>query len=121
MNSTREIGAKAEDIAVDFLLKNGYEILERNWFSNHHEIDIIAKKNKIVIFTEVKSRATNFIQEPFLAVNRNKQQSLILAANAYIRNKNIDDEVRFDIISIVLSKNQPDIEHIENAFFPRVR
>jgi len=121
MNNTREIGNKAEEIAVDFLLKGGYEILERNWYSNHHEIDIVARKNKIVVFVEVKSRASNFIQEPFLAVNRNKQQMLILAANAYIRNRNINDEVRFDIISIILTQTATKIEHIENAFYPRVR
>ena len=121
MNSTREIGKKAEDAAVDFLTKNGYEICERNWFSNHYEIDIIAKKNKIVVFVEVKSLASNYIKEPFMAVNRNKQQMLISAANAYIRIRNIDEEVRFDVISIILAKNETKIEHIENAFYPRVR
>ncbi len=121
MSTTREIGAKAEDLAVEFLLKNGYAILDRNWYSAHHEVDIIASKNKIVCFVEVKSRASNYIQEPYTAVNRNKQQMLISAANAYIRTKNIDDEVRFDVISIILAQNGNKIDHIENAFYPKVR
>ena len=121
MNSTRETGKVAEDVAVDFLLKNGYEILERNWFSHHHEIDVVAKKNKMVIFVEVKSLASSFIREPYMAVDRNKQMRLISAANAYIRTRNIDDEVRFDIISIIMAPTETKIEHIENAFYPRVR
>jgi putative endonuclease len=121
MNSTRETGKKAEGVAVDYLLKNGYEILERNWFSHHHEIDVVAKKNKIVVFVEVKSLATDYIREPYMAVDRNKQMMLISAANAYIRSRNIDDEVRFDIISIILASTGTKIEHIENAFYPRVK
>lgn len=121
MASTREIGDKAEEIAAGFLTKKGYTILERNWYSGHHEVDVIARHQDIVVFVEVKSRKSNSIQEPYMAVNRNKQQMLISAANAYIRNRNINDEVRFDVISIVLNHNEPVVEHIENAFFPRVR
>ena len=121
MNSTRQIGDEAENMAAEFLTKKGYSILERNWYSGHHEIDIIARDKNMLVFIEVKFRNSNIYQEPYMAVNRNKQQMLILAANAYIRNRNINDEVRFDIISIVLSQNEHKVEHIENAFYPRVR
>jgi putative endonuclease len=121
MTSTRDKGANAEDIAVQYLVKNGYEILERNWFHHHHELDIIARKNDIISIVEVKSLSHNYIQEPYQSVNRNKQRMIIAATNAYIRQHNINEEVRFDIISILFSKGEPQIEHIENAFYPRVK
>jgi putative endonuclease len=121
MNTTREKGTAAEEIAVEYLKKNGYEILEQNWFNNHHELDIIARKKKLVAVVEVKSLASNQIREPYQSVNNNKQRMIISAANAYIRKNNITDDVQFDIISIIMNKTMPEIEHIENAFYPRVR
>jgi|ERR1035437_5861201 putative endonuclease len=121
METTHEKGASAEELAVQYLITNGYEILDRNWRHHHFELDIVAKKDKIVAIVEVKSLAYNFIQEPFQSVNRNKQRMVIAATNAYIRRFNINDEVRFDIISILVNRKEPKIEHIENAFYPRVK
>ena len=121
MENTRDKGINAEEIAVQYLVKNGYDILERNWYHHHYELDIIALKNNIVSIVEVKSLSRNYMQEPYQSVNRNKQRMIIAATNAYIRMHNINDEVRFDIISIVFNKNEPQIEHIENAFYPRVK
>lgn len=121
MTSTREKGSDSEDIAVAYLESNGYFVVERNWYFHHHELDIIAVKDNTLIVIEVKSLNSNFFQEPFQAVNRTKQQAIISAANAYIRCNNVNHEVRFDVISIVISSKEPTIEHIENAFYPRVR
>jgi putative endonuclease len=121
MNNTREKGTESENIAVDFLEKNEYSILEQNWYHHHHEIDIIAKKNDIIAIIEVRSLTNPYFQEPYQSVNKNKQRMIISATNAYIRAKNIQEEVRFDIISIIRSKNGHKIEHIENAFYPGVR
>jgi putative endonuclease len=121
MTTTHEKGTDAEDMAVQYLVNKGYEILERNWHHSHLELDIIAKKDKIVSIVEVKSLAYNYVQEPYQSVNLNKQRMIITATNAYIRKHNINEEVRFDIISIILNKKEPQIEHIENAFYPRVR
>jgi putative endonuclease len=121
MPSTKETGQEAENLAVTYLTAQGYEILERNWFHHHQELDIIAKKDRELIVVEVKSRSGNFISEPQAAVNRNKQQLIISATNGYIRQKNIDLEVRFDIISIIFTRAGHTLEHIENAFYPRVR
>jgi putative endonuclease len=121
MITTHDKGAEAEDMAVQYLVNNGYEIRDRNWHHHHYELDIIAQKNKIVAIVEVKSLSYNSIQEPYQSVNRNKQRMIIAATNAYIRKYNINDEVRFDIISILFSKKEPQIEHIENAFYPRVK
>ena len=121
MDTTREKGSAAEEIAVCYLIENGYEILDQNWYNQHHELDIIARKNGLVAIIEVKSLASNYLRQPFQSVNRNKQRMIISAANAYIRKNNINDDVRFDIISIIMNKNKPEIEHIENAFYPMVR
>jgi putative endonuclease len=121
MLSTHEKGNNGEDIAIDHLIKNGYVILERNWRHHHHELDIVAQKKNLILIIEVKSLNSNKIQEPYQSVNLNKQQMIISAANAYIRKNNIDFEVRFDIISILYKDNEPQIEHIENAFYPRMR
>jgi putative endonuclease len=121
MTTTRQKGSEAEQAACSFLVKEGYEIVDCNWYNNHHEIDIVARKNGIVAFVEVKSLFSDRFREPYQQVNLQKQRSLIMAANAYIRKQNIMEEVRFDIVSIITGKGEPKIEHIENAFYPRVR
>ena len=119
MAEHNETGNKGETIAVEYLQGKGYQILEKNWRNHHLEIDIIAAKGNEMAIVEVKCRTGSPMVEPYLAVNRNKQNLLIKAANAYIQWKNIDMETRFDIISITLGK-ETIIEHIENAFYPRV-
>ena len=121
MDTTREKGSAAEEIAVGYLKEKGYEILDQNWYNQHHELDIIARKNGLVAVVEVKSLASNYMRQPYQSVNRNKQRMIISATNAYIRKNNINDDIRFDIISIIVTKNGPQIEHIENAFYPMVR
>jgi putative endonuclease len=121
MLTTKESGEEAEMMAVQYLVNQGYDIIERNWRDSHLELDIIARKGTLLIVAEVKSRAGNYVVEPQLAVNRNKQNLIIAATNAYINKKKIDLEVRFDIISIVFYKSGHKLDHIENAFIPRVR
>ena len=115
-----ETGKNGEAIAVKYLQDNGYQILEQNWHNHHQEIDVIAAKGNELVIVEVKCRTGTPLVEPYAAVNRNKQNLLIKAANAYIQRKNINMETRFDIISITLGK-EVNIDHIENAFYPRVR
>ena len=120
MADHNETGKKGETIAAQYLLDKGYQILEKNWQNHHQEIDIIATKENELVIVEVKCRTGLPLVEPYTAVNRNKQNQLIKAANAYIQRKNIDMETRFDVISITLGK-EVQIDHIENAFYPRVR
>ena len=118
MAEHNDFGRKGEEIAADYLQKKGYKILEKNWVSGKNEIDIIAHDGKYLVVAEVKSRHSNYAGEPETAVTRDKQKALIRAANAYIRKNNIEDEVRFDIISILVVKGQEQIHHIEDAFYP---
>jgi putative endonuclease len=118
MAEHNEFGRKGEDIAVEYLEKKGYKILERNWVSGKHEIDIIARESSFIVIIEVKSRHSSFAGEPETAVNREKQKALIQAANNYVRKMNLMEEVRFDIISILIVNGKEQINHIEDAFYP---
>lgn len=111
-------GIKGEELAASFLKSKDYTILETNWRHNQLEADIIAMYKNILVVAEVKTRTTSFFGEPELFVNKQKQKNLRNAANAYILKKQLDLEVRFDIISVVLGKSeeQVKINHIENAF-----
>ena len=115
-----DIGKKGEDAAAEYLTGKGYRILERNWHNGHLEIDIIATKGNELVIVEVKCRSGNPLAEPHTSVNRNKQNMLIKAANAYIKLKDSDMETRFDIVSVILGREIV-IDHIENAFYPQAR
>ncbi|MBR3710276.1 MAG: YraN family protein [Bacteroidales bacterium] len=116
MNNNLDFGKLGEDLAVNYLINKGYQIFERNWRSGHKEIDIIALDGDTLVAVEVKTRKSNTYGEPDIAVGAMKQQMLIWAADAYVRYKNLDVEVRFDIISIVITDTGEHIEHIEDAF-----
>lgn len=110
-------GKKGEEMAATFLREKGMTILETNWRFGYLEADIIAKFEKTLVVIEVKTRKSNYFGEPESFVTKQKQKNLIRAANEYIERKNLDLEVRFDIISIVLNDYNA-IRHIEDAFYP---
>jgi putative endonuclease len=118
MAEHNDLGKKGEELAVGYLEKKGYLILEKNWRQWRNEIDIIAMDGKFLVVIEVKTRQSNFFGEPETAVTRDKQKTLIRAANAYVRYKNIQSEVRFDIVSVLIAKSSEQIHHIEDAFYP---
>jgi len=118
MAEHNELGASGEKAAENFLKEKGYQILATNWRFGSDEIDIIARHNGFLIIVEVKTRSSNAFGEPEIAVTKQKQKFLIRAAQNYIQQKNIDEECRFDIISIVSTNGKNNIHHIEDAFYP---
>lgn len=118
--SPSELGVWGEQRAVEFLVKNGFEILERNYRYKRNEVDIIAQKNGILHIVEVKTRESNYLGEPFEAVTKNKQKQIIQVANHYVIEKDLELEVQFDILSIIHNQKHTNIEQIEDAFFPLV-
>lgn len=118
MADHNELGKSGEQLAVDHLKKQGYKILETNWRAGKFEIDVIAQGKDQLIVAEVKTRTSNFLMEPEAAVTKDKQRMLIKAADIYVQRKNIELEVRFDIISIVISGEEFRLNHIEDAFYP---
>ena len=114
-----EIGKKGEDIAVNFLIENGYAILCRNWKCQNAEIDIIASTGEFLVFVEVKTRSSDMWGLPEDAVSKQKMSQIIKGASLYIEENEVGDlEPRFDIISIVLDSKPINIEHIDDAFYP---
>lgn len=119
MAEHNEFGKIGEDIAKNYLIEQQYKILEQNWRYGNDEVDIIAINNDELVFVEVKTRRTDFYGSPASFVNKSKQKFIIRAANAYIDKLDLDLEVRFDVIGIILQKGKPEIEHIDGAFQPR--
>jgi len=112
-----ELGKKGEQLAVDFLLKNGYVIVERNYRFDKAEVDIIARKEEILAIIEVKTRSTSDFGNPQDFVKPKQIQRLVKAVDEYVTVNNLDVEVRFDIIAIVKEGKNYKIEHLENAFY----
>ena len=112
-------GKMGEELACVFLKDQGFRIIERNWTFRKYEIDIIFQKNNLLIIGEVKTRSGNYFGEPEVWVTKIKQKNLIKGAEQYILQRNLNLEIRFDIISVILSvKGDPKIHHIEGAFYP---
>lgn len=118
MHSHLKTGAKGEDLAANFLQKQGYQIHHRNWQHEKLEVDLVAEKDGKLIFVEVKTRQNNHFGYPENAVSKSKQRHLLEAAEAYLEEFDLDQELRFDIISITLAHQNPEIYHIEDAINP---
>jgi len=117
MASHNELGKLGEDLAVDYLKKDGYTILETNWTFQKAEIDIIAKIENTLAIIEVKTRSSLEFGLPQDFVKPKKIQLLVKAVDAYVNDKNLDLEVRFDIIAIHKEGKSFAIEHLIDAFF----
>lgn len=111
-----ELGKKGEALATELLLKKNYTILEKNWRYLKAEIDIIALKKKTLVIAEVKTRSSDFFGNPQDFITEKKIKLLVSAANEYVISKNLDVEVRFDIIAVLINSKTKKIEHLENAF-----
>jgi putative endonuclease len=112
-----DFGKKAEDLAVEFLRKNGYTILVRNFRFQKAEIDIITERDNQIVIVEVKARSTDAFMLPQEAVTKTKIKSIVSAANHYMEESNKHQEVRFDIITVLPDERKNlMIEHIIDAF-----
>jgi putative endonuclease len=117
MAQHNELGKKGEQLAVDFLLRNGYEIIERNYRFDKAEVDIIAKQKDVLAIIEVKTRSTIDFGNPQDFVKPKQIQRLVKAVDEYVNVNNLDVEVRFDIVAIVKEGKGFSIEHLKNAFY----
>jgi len=116
-----ELGMKGEKIAVGYLKKEGYQILECNWRYDHKEIDIIAQQGDEIVIVEVKTREGDYFEEPWEAVSTRKIRNLVEVADAWLNQRKIDLETRFDVISIIFSDDvNYELTHFPGAFIPPV-
>jgi putative endonuclease len=118
MAKHNELGALGEELAVKYLAKNGYKILETNYRFGRDEVDIIASINDLIVFVEVKTRASSFLGEPEEAVSKAKQKRIIKVANNYLIENDLDNEGRFDIFGIIINQKTKNIKHLIDAFQP---
>ncbi len=113
-----ELGIIGEITAREYLKEKGYKILAYNWRFAKDELDVIAEYDNLLIVVEVKTRSSWQYGEPHEAVTPKKQKFIVRSAEAYILEKEIEKEVRFYVISIVMTGNTvTDLTHIEDAFY----
>jgi len=119
-NKTQIRGELGESASTEYLLQEGYNILEKNFHSAYGEVDIIAEKANILAFVEVKTRKSHSMATAREAVSRSKQIKLIKTATMYIQKKAVKMQPRFDVIEIYIDGENgefiTEINHIENAF-----
>lgn len=117
MAEHNDFGNLAEDLAADYLTKKNYKILVRNFRYQRAEIDIVAEFENLIVVTEVKARRTDVFIEPQEAVTKKKIKAIVLCTDFFMNNRNIDKEVRFDIITVLPDQSgKLQINHIEDAF-----
>ena len=114
------LGCKGEMLAARYLQEQGIAIRELNWRKGHKEIDIVAQERDVLVFVEVKTRSTDAYGDAVNAVTPFKMRNLIMAAEAYVKMKRVDLDVRFDVVTVVGVGENKKIEHIRNAFYPNV-
>jgi putative endonuclease len=120
MNS-REFGNMGETMACNYLASLGYTILERNWYFGKKELDVIASFEDKLVFVEVKARQDDCLEDPTKAITKAKKKHLLAAANAYILEKDLDMESRFDVITVLLDAHgKPNLTHYESAIIPEL-
>lgn len=116
-----ELGHDAELAVHSFLTRKGYRILDNNWRAGHCEIDVVAMDGQTLVIVEVKARSSTDYGMPEEAVGRKKIGHIVDAAQNYVTIKDLDVDVRFDIVSVVCRDDGTyEIEHIEDAFVPPI-
>jgi len=113
----QKIGKMGESIAVRYLKKQGYRIVEQNYRSKVGEIDIIAREKQSLVFVEVKTRSSGSFGSPKWAITPKKQKAISMAALYYLKMTNQNNvDARFDVVSILLQGEDTQIELVRNAF-----
>jgi len=107
---------EGELIAFMVLQRDGFTILETNWCFQKAKIDIIAKKDGFLIFTEVKTRGSKKFGKPSDGADKKKMALYKDAVEGYLEQYPSEDEIRFDVLNIMIGKDETQIEHIPNAF-----
>ncbi|MFD2517566.1 YraN family protein [Salinimicrobium flavum] len=111
-----ELGKEGEELAVAFLVEQGYKIVVRNFRYQKAEVDIIARKQNVLAVIEVKTRSTPDFGDPQDFVKKKQINQLVKAIDFFVNDHELDVNVRFDIVAIIKNKAGTRIEHLEDAF-----
>lgn len=112
-----ETGQIGEEAAARFLEQKGYQVLERNYRYKKAEIDLIVRKENLLVFVEVKTRTNLAFGMPETFVSARKAQLITKAADEYIFANNWHGNIRFDIVAVIIKDQQMELEHFEDAFY----
>lgn len=111
-------GARGESLAARHLAAAGYTIEARNWRCATGELDLVCRVADTLVFVEVRTVSTDFLDSPLETIDAAKQRRVALAAEAYVRrNRSEYAGLRFDVVGVRLGR-PPAIEHLEDAFTP---
>ena len=113
-------GRNAEMVAAGYLKSRGYRIWKTNWRWGKRELDLVALHRDELVIVEVKSRVGNAVNDPSVVIDQIKERNIVLAAEAFIRLHGCSRPTRFDVIAVIYRSSGMEIEHLENAFYPRV-
>ena len=116
MAKHNKLAKEGELIAFMFLQKEGFRILKTNWHYQKSEVDIIAQKDSFLVFIEVKTRSSKKFGKPEEAIDKKKVSLYKDAAEEYLEQYQSEAEIRFDVISIVIAKDETQIEYFPDAF-----
>lgn len=116
-DSRKKLGKWGESLAATHLESKGYEILERNWRTNQGEIDLVVKAGQELIFVEVKTRRGRQMGAPEEGLTRRKADKLMLLAQQYVAQNDLDVDWRIDLVAVELDGRGKLIrcDHIPNA------
>ncbi len=117
MSDKIKTGDEGEQMAANFLIEKGFEIVHHNYRYKHSEIDLIVKKGNWLIFVEVKTRSSHAFGYPEQFVDRNKVKTILFGALNYMHHINWQGNVRYDIVAVTMRNGTPDIVLIEDAFY----
>ncbi|MEQ9593051.1 MAG: YraN family protein [Cyclobacteriaceae bacterium] len=109
-------GKEGENLAANFLKAAGYQIIDRNYRYRRSEIDLIATKDKVLVFVEVKTRGSHAFGYPEEFVDEKKAEKVLEGAEQYMIEKDWQGDVRYDIISISMIGGETEIKHFRDAF-----
>ena len=115
MSDKIKTGSKGENLAAEFLKRQGFEIVARNYRYKHAEIDLIIQRDDWLIFVEVKTRSSNSFGEPEAFVTQMKANKIFEAAEAYVFKSDWQGHIRFDVVSVKLEADEVEILHFEDA------
>ncbi|OIQ29920.1 MAG: hypothetical protein BM564_03875 [Bacteroidetes bacterium MedPE-SWsnd-G2] len=117
MAQHNDLGKKGEDLAVEFMINEGYQILDRNYRFDRAEVDILCLKEGVLVALEVKTRASSHFGDPQDFVTSKQIKQLVKVVDHYVVDHDMDVEVRFDIIAILKQKENYKIKHFKDAFY----
>ena len=118
MRQTRQTGARGERLAQNYLIRQGYTILDTNWSTRFGELDIVARFKDVYVFVEVKTRRGCDTELALAGITAAKHDRIIKAVYQYLHDKQLDEDAswRIDVIGIALRRQAAVIDHVEDAF-----